>query len=226
MNLYGFADGNPVNESDPDGYRPLTAEDNARFAKLLSTANSGNSDLSKEAAPLINGAIVTLKQQIAAVKGTPANDPTNLKALWSAIDHLGDISYGAASTSIKDSGFSGLTLNSSKCNIFVADSYGRVVGYGDLHGVPLYGNWFARHPAPANYLGDKSQSVPHFFVTANPVPGDIAGFKSMGDGPGHATLLVGNGVLIYAGGVGVKLGSLSAVQREGHYPVVYRHYKR
>ena len=113
VNLYGFCDDNPVNESDPSGYRPLNAKDNARFAKLLSAATGGNRNLStRNVPPLIGGAIASLKQQIGAVSGSP--DPVGLRVLWYAIDHLGDTSYGIGNSLGKGSSFSSLGLKGGK----------------------------------------------------------------------------------------------------------------
>jgi hypothetical protein len=178
-------------------------------------------------APLIEGAITELKARIAQVN-TP-KDPVSLRALWFAIDHLGDTGYGAGGALGSESAFASLGENGqSKCNIFVADCYGSVVGYGDLHGVPLYHNWFMRTPASANELGDQTVAIPDFpGDTMSPQPGDIAGFSEPdyvhAGGHGHSALVVGNGVLIYAGAYCVKLGDLETNQI-GHNQVYYRHY--
>jgi RHS repeat-associated protein len=237
VNLYGFAGDNPVNENDPSGFRPLTAQDISRFAKLRAYANSsdhGNANTG-DVAPLINGTIMGLKQQIATVSGS--SDPVNLKSVWWAIDHLGDVNYGAGGTLSSASHFSYLVTKDkpfskgipglSKCNIFVADAYGLGggVGFGGS-GVPVSGGILGINQSPpsANQLGNMNVAVAHFLVAWPPLPGDIVAFNSPG-GHGHSTIWLGNNVLIYAGGGDVKLGSLGFVQKyEGGTAGVWRRY--
>ncbi len=230
-NLYGYAGDDPINLVDPSGNRALVAEDQKRFARLRAAAASGNSDLaSRGVESLINGCISTLTAEITSSKGAgPNSDPARLRAAWWAIDHLGDTSYGSVGTLPSTSGFAGLKLSGIvKCNVFVADAYGSVVGYGNRDGVPLYGALWARHPASANYLGDRKRDIPHFNALSHTgSTGDIAAFENLGGegGDGHSTILLGNNVLIYASNAMVKLGDLAFNQR-GHEPVVYRRYSQ
>jgi hypothetical protein len=218
--------------------------DITRFNELLAAAyyvgdpklDPASNHRSDGVPPLIRGAIEGLIKEIRAEHGEP--EPLRLKALWWAIDHLGDTEYGPNKVLGNGSHFSGGVFNqASKCNLFVADSWGHVVGFsycgipelGHGPGVQLLGNPLSPHPASANWLGNKTANDPNFnkFVK-KPLPGDIAGFAEPHSKPndpnsGHSTIVVGNGVLIYASGTEVKLGDLNYVQK-GHDPVVYREY--
>lgn len=146
--------------------------------------------------------------------------------MW-AIGQLGDTRWGKAGTITTEIGTYGRGTN--KCNLFVAEAYATGAGVGYVSnnrlGVPLFGrNPFRPHPASANTLGDRNVFVSHFAVFSDyPVPpGAIVAFGSE-VGSGHSTLWCGSGILIYAGGEEVKLGTFNKNQA-GHQQAVFRVY--
>jgi hypothetical protein len=141
-------------------------------------------------AAYINQITNELLAEIAAIP-TGSQDPVRLKALWWAIDHLGDTNYGFAAGG-----------GSWKCNIFVYDCY----LYGADVGMPDRRNYPGEQPYGANVLGDLSKSLDCLTPTMNPRLGDIVAFISTA-GSGHSGLKVGSGLLIYAGEHEVKLGT-------------------
>jgi hypothetical protein len=99
-----------------------------------------------------------------------------------------------------------------KCNLFVADCYGSVVGFGPK-GVPIkfFKNRFWEKPSAhvpfANDWADTGTKIPHWAADSCPRPGDIVAFHTPGGGPGHATIKVGPGLLIYVDRDGPLLGT-------------------
>jgi len=224
-NLYGFCEGNPVNESDPSGDRPLTSTDYATIAKLQSgTRDAGDKALTASAVAQAGAAI---KAAIIAVP-TGSPDPPNLKAAFWAINNLGNSRYGFGGI-VSSPPVNTIGIGSPKCNIFVANAYAIGAGLGyDGAGVPLSTTGFLRHKYPpvANAYNNGDLKIKHFVVDTTKISvGDIVAFGSSGEG-GHVTLYLGGNILIYAGQFNVKLGSVGYVRADGHtnYPVTSRHY--
>ncbi len=69
-------------------------------------------------------------------------------------------------------------------------------------------------PFGANELGNPNKWFRYFDLVSTTKPGDMAAFVAK-VGSGHTTMVVGSGILIYAGEYGVKLGTYPAVL--GHH---------
>src|SRR6185312_721271 len=138
VNLYGYADGDPVDDDDPVGARPLTATDRRRLRRLYQFQPSGK-DVSVS---MVNHAVAGIKSAIAGVSG---DDPPSMQALWWGIDHLGDTSYAAHQRG-----------NENNCNIFAFDCYteGANVLMPSRH-------WWGNYPYSANDLGDAGLPLTH-----------------------------------------------------------------
>jgi cell wall-associated NlpC family hydrolase len=205
-NWFGYVGNNPCKDFDPAGLRPLTAADRDRINKLKQSAKNSK-DIT---ADMLSNAIMEVKRAIDAVPAGQ-DDPAGLKALWHAIDHLGDKKWGWGPE------------RQYKCNIFVYHVYldGAHVAMPDRIGF-----FFGTQEYRANVLGDKRVELDHFTIVSTPQPGDIAAFRNLDkDKSGHTTLSVGGGVLIYAGPNDVKLGSYKLVYGKDHYPAVYRRHR-
>jgi RHS repeat-associated protein len=225
LNLYGFVGNSPAHMSDPYGFRPLTSAD---IRRLHSLPHSGKME------SLVNGAITAIKQAIAAVP-SGQKDPANLRALWWAIDELGNTDYGLNGTVVSGQGMATVGSQDWKCNIFAANAYakGAKLGYGK-NGYPAersfrgrIAEFFGRpsgHPPVANALADPQTVIPDFPVSASAQIGDIIAFAFPG-GLGHTTLKLGPGLLIYAGPDAVKIGTFKDVM-EGHKYFTIRGYKK
>jgi RHS repeat-associated protein len=101
-NWYAYSDNEPIGLSDPAGMRPLTSQDTKRLHALRGAMEHAGMN------PVyVNEVTRAIKREIASVVSA---DPPRLKALWYAIDHLGDGSYG-------------LDGRGWKCNILVYDAY-------------------------------------------------------------------------------------------------------
>jgi hypothetical protein len=221
---------NPLKFSDPDGRRPATAEDEKRLKRLWQEAEkfkNSDPDLYKA----INEAIVQIAAAIDAVPEGQA-DPSNLRAVFWAIDNLGNTNYGNQGN--VNNGYTvSVGPGSWKCNIFCANAYAIGAGVGwEGHGVPtnssLLGGLFGRRwPTDANTLASTA-SVQNFIVTNSPELGDIAAFSSPG-GLGHSGVFSGGstsgGIVIYASIVTVKVNTVGALEKALNSSANFRRYK-
>jgi RHS repeat-associated protein len=228
-NKYVYVLNNPLKYVDPDGRRELTADDWRRLNRLYDEYKkadaAGDTDLRDAVGKAINEIAVAID---AVPQGTA--DPANLKAVFFAIDKLGDTSYGLAGTVSN-----GVTVTVSsgdwKCNIFCANSYaqGAGVGFGGK-GVPtnstrLGGLLGRRYPPVANDYADPSKKIPNFDVVSSPGLGDIVAYPHPG-GLGHSAIYAGGNTVIYAGQYDVKTNTVTRTQRElGSPSITYRRYK-
>jgi RHS repeat-associated protein len=228
-NKYVYVLNNPLKYVDPDGRRELTADDWRRLNRLNDEYKkadaAGDTDLRDAVGKAINEIAVAID---AVPQGTA--DPANLKAVFFAIDKLGDTSYGLAGTVSN-----GVTVTVSsgdwKCNIFCANSYaqGAGVGFGGK-GVPtnstrLGGLLGRRYPPVANDYADPSKKIPNFDVVSSPGLGDIVAYPHPG-GLGHSAIYAGGNTVIYAGQYDVKTNTVTRTQRElGSPSITYRRYK-
>ena len=226
INLYGFVGNNPVTGADPEGTRPLNEADKTRLQKLLSyqPATSRRAVLKAD----IRVAVKEITSAIHAVGGK--TDPASLRAIFWAIDNLGNTNYGPAGR-VDDGHNQPVAGGQYKCNIFAADAYaiGGGIGWGPS-GVPtnaklggLFGHF---HPYAANDLANRSTRVRNFPVVdgRHREIGDIAAFDNPG-GEGHTVLYLGGGMCIYAGPNDVKMDTVMFVLEDGHDYVTYRRYR-
>jgi RHS repeat-associated protein len=211
-NKYAYTLNNPLKYSDPDGRRPLTAEDQKRLDKLQALHQDAQKAGDKELANAAYNAIVQLKAAIAAVPDGQ-QDPANLKAALWAVGQLGSNEYSEAA-----SHSNGVTANigsgSPKCNIFVAEAYaiGAGVGFG-ANGVPTsatdIGAHLGRWQVPvANTLADLTAEVNNFPTTTTLNIGTIVSFSNPSGASGHTGIHVGGSLIIHAAYNGVKANSL------------------
>jgi len=235
INLYGFAGNDPVNGSDASGLRPLTESDRVRLLKLGRAArNSYQAQGRLPQASTVNRAVADIMTAIAAVP-TGSSDPANLKAVFWAIDELGDSKFGKAGSvgnSLLGSGISPIGSGYFKCNLFAYSAYavGADLGWNAGKGVPATHRYsFSKYSAPsANMLGNSGIAIHNFDIVSNPEVGDIAGFPNAHGGEGHASIYVGGGpygLVIYAGPNFVKAQSILYVMTAGDEYPLFRQYE-
>ncbi|MEP0765456.1 MAG: hypothetical protein HRF45_02790 [Fimbriimonadia bacterium] len=158
---------------------------------------------------MVNEAVRRLKAEIEAVP-VGQEDPERLRALWWALDRLGNTSFGVQGSLEMPQGYSDVPPGKNKCNAFVCCVYvvGAGVSVNSENGMPRFGRWywFTRYPPGANEWA-QPQPLGGFIPACGMVPGAIVAFA---DEPmGHAALYVSSGLLVYAGSDGVKLGLLA-----------------
>jgi RHS repeat-associated protein len=230
-NKYTYTINNPLKHTDPDGRRPLTKSDIDRLNKFLQAAkqqatednNSQLFDAAKQAASEIADVIYAVPDGQA--------DPANLKAVFFAIDNLGNTNYGVNGT-INNGYTVEVGRGDNKCNIFVANAYaqGAGIGFDGDKGVPtnasIIGGLFGRYwPSAANDLADTSNQLKNFPVTTSPVVGSLAAFPAR-IGLGHSGIYTGGGTVIYASDKSVKVETVRYVMETNkHASVTYRSYK-
>ena len=160
--------------------------------------------------------------------GLGPNDPAALRAVFWAIDNLGNTNYGVKGT-VSDGTTETLGPGDNKCTLFVANAYaiGAQTGFGG-GGVPTNTTFFGHtYPTSANDLATRGNAVPNFPVTTSPRVGNIAAFPAS-VGLGHAALYLGGNVVIYASDVRVKVETVQYVQSKvnpSHPCVTYREFK-
>ncbi len=222
-NLYVYVANDPIQLGDPSGLRPITDAERKLIRKLY--RYRGDVPLS-----MINASVRDIEAVIESVP-PGSKDPASLRAMFWALDQLGNSSWGAASPMTTALGR--IASYSNKCNLFVAEAYatGAGVGYissaNQLHGVPNWGRnpFGTKYPASANWLGNPSVNILNLPVTSSPKVGDIVAFANLNAGEsGHSTLWCGSGVLIYAGSHAAKIGTLEKNQR-GKLPAVFREFR-
>jgi RHS repeat-associated protein len=231
-NRYVYVLNNPLKHTDPDGRRELTEEDRKRLNKLWAeyakAKDNKDIDNAKELATAIMGVVTDVLGAISMVP-EGEDDPASLKAVFFAIDNLGNTDYGPDGR-VSNGVTATFGPGDNKCNIFVANAYaiGAGIGFGG-QGVPTNSTFFGRkYPPTANDLANRSKSMANFeVVDGKPALGDIGGFPA---GPhsvqGHSAIYVGSGAIIYAGPKDVKIQTVSYVMRKNEHPsVTYRRYK-
>jgi RHS repeat-associated protein len=207
-NWYGYSDNEPIGLSDPAGMRPLTSQDTKRLHALRGAMEHAGMNPA-----YVNEVTRAIKREIASVETA---DPPRLKALWYAIDHLGDGSYRRVE-------------DRWKCNILVYDAYlfGADVPMPDRVGwIPL------TQPYGAKELAKPTTQLDYLRVVPSARIGDIVAFppySEHGGEHGHAALKAGPGLLIYAGEFGVKVGTYEQNTTDEHGHIrkgTYRSHER
>jgi RHS repeat-associated protein len=193
-NKYAYVLNNPLTMTDPDGRRELTDEDRRRFDKLRAAAAATHD---RALINQVDRAIRGLETAIAAVK-EGAGDPVNLRAVFFAIDHLGDTNYGRAGlVSVLGGALIGV---GSKCNVFCANAYiSAGANYPLTNGLPPRANTLATSDRLGNFVATalpKNRLGPSY-----PGIGDIVAWGTTIPFyfHGHSALSIGSGVVIYAG---------------------------
>jgi hypothetical protein len=200
-NKYAYTINNPLNHTDPDGRRPLTKEDRDRIAHLWHAAEAtAKEDGNDKLLERVSEAIGDIIHAIHDVPESQA-DPANLKAVFWAIDNLGNSVYGENGT-VSNGVTVTLGAGKNKCNLFVANAYAFGAGVGfDGQGVPTYSTMLGsligrKKPPSANDLANPSISISNFPVVKRPGVGIVVAFP-----PGPLDVLGHSG--ISAGGVDV-----------------------
>jgi RHS repeat-associated protein len=226
-NKYAYTLNNPLKHTDPDGRRALTDEGWRRLQALANEQQAAVMDKDTELADAIGNAMLDIVDAIDAVPEGQA-DPANLKAVFYAIDHIGDSNFGRWGTLEGTGGMAGVGFGDYKCNYLPAYAYGvgAGIGFGGESGYPVRGLPAMKSPPPANVLGGRSARISNFPAVFAPGLGDVAAFPSFGRASGHTAMYLGSGVLIYAGEYGVKVNTLGQTSHALHTAfVTYRRYK-
>ena len=188
---------------------------------------------------------ITLYQAIDAVSNNAKQDPTNLRALWGAIDKLGDQGYAQTQNSDRSAGnpngtekhinsngsYVTLGANAPKCNIFVAAVYALGAGIGlksaaNPNGYPVngrtWGQTFGVRSGNANVptTGDMfAGGLTNFNSTNAPSPGDVV------TNGHHVGINVGHEIVISAtDGAGVNVGPMGTTLAPSQGPYKYLTY--
>ena len=223
-NVYVYCGNEPLNLADSEGLRRITKKDKERLRRLYAYNKRCSEPVPMS---MINAAVREIKKAIEAVpEGQP--DPPNLKALWWALDELGNARWGRAGTVAPGHGVSSAGAGTWKCNYFVAEAYakGAGLGYGGT-GVPVHQTSYlwglykgGIYPPSAEMWSDRTKTIANFQVVSSAQLGDIIAFKE----GGHCTLKCGPGLLIYAGSTEAKLGTFDYVRRQCGPTFVIRRY--
>ena len=190
---------------------------------------------------MANAISKAVNEIVAAIDAVPEGqqDPSNLKTVLYAVDHLGDMRYSSGGLgtdlSVQSNGWTvtiGQTQN--KCNFFVGVSLALgggigLNGNGNTSGVPVYGTkgglgalWGNGYFPGANEWGNGR--VVNFQPTTAPQLGDVAAWPS--GGVGHSGIYVGGGATVYANaGAGIKIQTVDFVTKDQRHPVTYMRYK-
>jgi RHS repeat-associated protein len=242
-NLYGYAGNNPISRNDPSGERPPTPADYERIRRFVEFAKATQRvpGAAKDPTTITDRDIdISKAEMISAIRGEKTKtDSPKLKALWWAIDHLGDTSFAKAKA-LTLPGVEAAAKGEWKCNYFVAACYGvgAKLGFSDPTGYPTklsYGpEWI-----PFRIRRTPNVHVPGAAELGNPTPhirrlrgisssyrpvslpavdlGDIVGL-ARGVNAHHAMLSAGGRVVIYANETGGAVGTIDknwAVDRAG-----------
>jgi RHS repeat-associated protein len=242
-NKYVYTLNNPLKYTDPDGRRALTPEDlkffYILFVEMEKARKAGQTDLA-------NAIDHAYRDIVAAIQAVPQGqeDPARLRAVFYAINHLGDPRYASDGTGselyINSNGWRVTAIKSAnKCNFFVAAAYalGGGIGFtgnGNTVGIPVSGRgpfgiggllWGVGTVPSANTWA--AGSVQNFTSVSSPEVGDVAAWK--GSGAGHSGIYIGGGASIYAGPKNVKVQTIDFVNRDqaqhGGGSVSYKRYK-
>ena len=144
---------------------------------------------------------------------------------------MGNKSYGFSGSLSGDQTIRDVGAGNNKCNLLVANAYaiGAGIGSGGDSGVPVQSTTAGSllglaNPPAANDWADPSRALGMFSLTSSPGVGDIAAFPHPG-GQGHSGLVLGNGLMIYAGPTDVKINTIDDTQRALRAKaVVFREY--
>jgi hypothetical protein len=187
-NKYTYDLNNPLKYTDPDGRRALTDADLDKIEKLNKEWDKALAARDQDLANSISKAI---NEIVAAIDAVPEGqeDPSNLKTVLYAIDHLGDTRYATGGTgtdlSFQSNGWNiAVNRNDNKCNFFVGVSLALgggigLVGNGNTSGVPVYGTkgglgsmWGNGYIPGANEWA--AERVQNFQSVTSPRLGDVA----------------------------------------------------
>ena len=251
-NKYCYTLNNPLRLADPDGRRPITAEDEARLRKLRDWANARADELvneNKAAAALalrtaVEQAIKEIRQAILDLpggegEGGPQSNPGNsagVGAVFYVIDHLGDMNYAtgpnAGQVSFTNNGWTVYVDHSDyKCNFFLGMAFadGGHIGLSGS-GVPVSGTngglgalrGYGNFPVANDWARGR---VANFQIVTNPAVGDVAAWGAR-VGHGHTAVVMGGGLVGYANEtVGVKVQTTTYVSEDRKTQPVFLRYK-
>lgn len=123
-NKYTYGLNNPLKYTDPDGRRALTQSDLDRIERLNKEYDRA---MQLGDADLANAISQTVNEIVFAIDAVPEGqlDPSNLRTVFYAIDHLGDMNFATnQSADFYSNGWHvGLQPGDNKCNLFVAMSW-------------------------------------------------------------------------------------------------------
>ncbi|MBN2684304.1 MAG: hypothetical protein JXR40_03405, partial [Pontiellaceae bacterium] len=240
---------NPITHFDPLGLRDETDDEKELFEKFLDYGSKLEDQKQKDA---LSQSASEMRKEIAALPDSK-NDyskkdhrvETSLSVAKEAINTLltnpGDYKYAAEKSGV-EGGPSTAPKNSWKCNRFVADMYGKVVGFDvstkpiesktEKSGYPLRkdSSTGLTWPPNANSLGRGDGSNLRSFTYAKNArsgettqkSGNIVSFPAPG-GIGHTSIAIGqSGIISARGAEGAKFESIDTVYADR--PAMVREY--
>ncbi|HEX8195913.1 MAG TPA: RHS repeat-associated core domain-containing protein [Pyrinomonadaceae bacterium] len=243
-NKYCYTLNNPLKHTDPDGRRPINAADRSRIDRFIQFGNERAAEIErekgKEAADAfrqsIQQAANAIENSILAIPDNAKEDPKGLRALFYAIDKLGDVGYStsskntaAAEKKINSNGWSvSLPASANKCNIFIAAAYvlGANIGFrtdqnpggyqvnSATYGRGLFG--YGNVPTSGDIL---QNNMANFTRVNAPAPGDVVADPQGGEG--HVGISAGGGNIVVSANLytGVRVGTMDSSRN------VYLRYK-
>ena len=248
-NKYVYSVNNPINLSDPDGRRPVTAaeQDNLRrfresgYAYSVEQLNAGEWTAQQAEAfrHSVDAASSVIENAILAVADSAKEDPKNLQAVLYAMGQIGETKFSNSGTVGFNSNGANVKLGpgSNKCTIFVGIAYSKGANIGWLNngnnkGYQVNFSWSGNVYTPvANDL--VTSGAANFVAVANPQLGDIAAGRGTANvgrvyntyNTGHAGLFILGDVVISANqDHGVRVGSFSPTS-SANTGFQYRRYK-
>ena len=178
------------------------------LTRLALLAAEATKDGNKELAAGLEKAASEILSIIQGLR--PGQENVGVNVAVNAILNIGNAKYSEAGTVTIGTGDQAITFGpstSNKCNVLVAGAHADGAGLGFIKngktgkGYPLTDD----APPVANYLGDKrdSKHLTNLSVVTTLRVGDIVAWRNANaspDNPGHSSIYIGGGVVVYAGG--------------------------